>query len=149
VTNYQVVRDPNDLQMDERAEQSSLDFEVFTQNLIEDEARIIYVGIVDSQFKLKYSNVREGGELYADFNVIRNLLTFAPRLVIGELEKLEPALGKINAVLVRFEKRVLVFSRLDDYVVVVGFHTEVPTPFPEYVAQRIKRAALNARTKQS
>jgi len=131
------------------AEPQSLDFEVFARNLIEDEARIIYVGIVDSQYRLQYSNIREGGKVYGDFDVIRNLLTFAPRLVIAELEKLEPELGKINAVLVRFEKRVLVFSRLDDYVVVVGFHTEVPTPFPEYVAERIKRAAKNARTKQS
>ncbi|MFI5448697.1 MAG: hypothetical protein ACHQ03_02870 [Candidatus Bathyarchaeia archaeon] len=133
----------------DEVEQSSLDFEAFTRNLIADEVRIIYVGIVDSQYRLKYSNYREGGEVYGDFNLIRNLLTFAPRLVIGELEKLEPTLGKINAVLVRFEKRVLVFSRLDDHVVVVGFHTEVPTPFPEYVAERIKRAARSARTKQT
>ena len=103
---------------------------------------------MDSQYRLKYSNVREGGEVYGNFNVIRNLLTFAPRLVIAELEKLEPALGRINAVLVRFEKQVLVFSRLDHHVIVVGFHTEVPTPFPEYVADRIKRAAANARIKQ-
>jgi len=35
--------------------------------------------IVDSQYRLKYSNVREGGAVYGDFNVIRNVLTFAPR----------------------------------------------------------------------
>ena len=122
-----------------------MNFELFAKALAEDEARIVYVGIVDSKYELKYSVFREGGEVYADFNVIRNLLTFAPRLVIAELEKLEPTLGKISAVLVRFEKRVLVFSRLDDHVVIVGFHTEVPTPFPEYVAERIKRAARSAR----
>lgn len=129
----------------DRIKESSLDFEMFAQNLASDEVRIVYVGIVDSEYKLKYSNFREGGKLYGDFHVIRNLLTIAPRLAVAELEKLEPTLGKIDAVLVRFEKRVLVFSRLDDHVVVVGFDPEVPTPFPEYVAERIKRAAKKAR----
>ena len=126
-------------------EQSSLDFEEFAQNLASAEGRIIYVGIVDSQYKLRYSNFRQGGEVYADFHIVRNLLTFAPRLVVGELEKLEPTLGKIDSVLVRFKKRVLVFSRLDDHIVVVGFDTEVPTPFPEYVEGLIKTAAKKAR----
>ena len=131
--------------INDRAKQSSLDFEAFAQNLASAEGRIVYVGIVDSQYKLRYSNFRQGGEVYADFHVIRNLLTFASRLVVGELEKLEPTLGKIDSVLVRFKKRVLVFSRLDDHIVVVGFDTEVPTPFPEYVAGLIKTAAKKAR----
>ncbi|HMK82634.1 MAG TPA: hypothetical protein VK503_02860, partial [Candidatus Bathyarchaeia archaeon] len=84
---------------------------------------------VDSSYKLRYSNFREGAKLYADQVVIRNLMTISPRLVIEELEKLKPVVGKITSVTVRFEKRVLVFSRLDKYVVVVGFDTNVPTPF--------------------
>ncbi|MGO9643368.1 MAG: hypothetical protein ACLPY5_01325 [Candidatus Bathyarchaeia archaeon] len=130
-------------------ETMSLDFEVFAQNLAASESRIVYVGIVDSQYNLRYSNFREGGKMYADADVIRSLLTIAPRLAIAELEKLEPALGKIKAVLVLFEKRVLVLSRLDDHIVVVGFDNEVPTPFPEYVAGLIKTSAKKARTKQN
>ncbi|HMK82114.1 MAG TPA: hypothetical protein VK503_00190 [Candidatus Bathyarchaeia archaeon] len=87
--------------------------------------------------------------MYANQDVLRNLMTISPRLVIEELEKLEPVVGKINSVLVRFEKRVLVFSRLNDYVVIVGFDTDVPTPFPEYVAglikNSVKRTGTNSR----
>lgn len=73
-------------------------------------------------------------------------MTIAPRLVMDELEKLEPVLGEIGAVLVRFEKRVLVFTRLDNYVIVVGLETDVPTPFPEYIAGLVKTAAKRTRT---
>ena len=130
----------------DNAVETKLNLDEFANALALSESRIVFIGIVDSSFKLKYSNFREGAKLYANQEVLRNLMTIAPRLVIDELEKLEPVVGKINSVLVRFEKRVLVFSRLNNYVVVVGFDTEVPTPFPEYIAGLIKTAAKRART---
>ena len=130
----------------DNAVETKLNLDEFANALALSESRIVFIGIVDSSFKLKYSNFRVGAKLYANQEVLRNLMTIAPRLVIDELEKLEPVVGKINSVLVRFEKRVLVFSRLNNYVVVVGFDTEVPTPFPEYIAGLIKTAAKRART---
>jgi hypothetical protein len=132
--------------LDRHAEYKGLDLDGFAKSLALSDGRIVFIGIVDSSFKLRYSNFREGARLYADQEVVRNLMTIAPRLVIDELEKLEPVVGKINSVLVCFEKRVLVFSRLDNYVVVVGFDTDVPTPFPEYIAGLVKNAAKRTRT---
>jgi len=126
--------------------ETELNLEEFAKSLALSESRIVFIGIVDNSFKLRYSNFREGAKLYADQEVLRNLMRIAPRLVIDELEKLEPVVGKINSVLVCFAKRVLVFSRLNNYVVVVGFDTDVPTPFPEYVAGLIKAAAKRTRT---
>ena len=129
--------------MNHHAEYNGLD--AFAKYLASSDSRIVFIGIVDSSFKLRYSNFREGAKLYANQDVLRNLMTISPRLVIEELEKLEPVVGKITSVTVRFEKRVLVFSRLDKYVVVVGFDTNVPTPFSEYVAGLIKNSAKRTR----
>ena len=125
---------------------TNLDLDEFAKSLASSESRIVFIGIVDNLFKLRYSNFREGAKFYADREVIRNFMTIAPRLVVDELEKLEPVLGDIGAVLVRFEKRVLVFTPLDNYVIVVGLETDVPTPFPEYIAGLIKTAANRTRT---
>jgi hypothetical protein len=71
-------------------------------------------------------------------------MMLAPKLTMNDLEKSKPALGSISSVLVRFEKRVFVLSRLDEYVVIVGLDVEVPTPLPELIASHIKTAASMA-----
>jgi hypothetical protein len=124
---------------------AEFDLDGFAKLLASSESRIVFIGIVDSLFKLRYSNFREGAKLYADLDVIRNLMTISARLVKDDLAKLEPILGKLSTALVRFEKRVLVFTPVDDYVIVVGLDTDVPTPFPEYVAGLIKTAAKRNR----
>ena len=125
---------------------TELDFEEFAKLLASSDGRIISIGVVDSLFKLRYSNFREGAKFYADLDVIRNFMTMTPRLVMNEVQKLSPLLGQVEAVLLVFKRRVLVFSHLEDYVVIVGFGTDVPTPFPEYVAGLIKNAAKRTRT---
>jgi hypothetical protein len=125
---------------------TELDFEEFAKFLASSDGRIVFIGVVDSLFKLRYSNFREDAKLYTDLDAIRNFITMTPRLVMNEVQKLEPILGEVDAVLVIFKNRVLVFSHLEDYVIVVGFGTDVPTPFPEYVAGLIKNAAKRTRT---
>jgi hypothetical protein len=63
---------------------------------------------------------------------------------MNELEKSKPNLGSVSSVLVRFAKRVFIFSRYDDYVIVVGLDVDVQTPLPELVAKLIKDAAGRA-----
>ena len=121
-----------------------MNFERFGQNLLDLDNRIIFVGIVDSHDNLRHSCFREGAELYADQKIIDNFMTLAPRLTMNELEKSKQNLGSISSVLVRYEKRVFVFSRLNEFVIIVGLETEVPTPLPELVATHIKTAASRA-----
>jgi len=61
-----------------------------------------------------------------------------------DLEESKPTLGQISSVLVRFEKRVFVFSRLNEFVIIVGLETEVPNPMSELIASYIKTAASRA-----
>jgi nucleoside-specific outer membrane channel protein Tsx len=99
------------------------------------------VGIIDSYDKLMHSCFREGTKSESDIKAIHNFMDLAPRLTMNELGKTKPSLGSISSVLVRSDKGVFVFSRLDEFIIVVGLDVEIPTPVPELVARLIKSAA--------
>ena len=122
------------------------DFERFAQTLAASESRIVAVGIVDGSNELVYSNFRENTTFYASFETIRHLMTATARFTMSEVAKLEPPLGKVEYVVIRFDKRVIVCSRLNNYVIVLGLDTEVPTPFPDYITTLIMNAAARTRT---
>lgn len=121
-----------------------MNFEKFAQNLLGSDNRIVFVGIVDSRSRLLYSTFREGAKLHSDPKVIQKFMALSSQLTMDELEKNKPTLGQISMVLVRFAKRVFVLSRFNEYVIVVGFDIEVPTPLPERIASLIKTAASGA-----
>jgi hypothetical protein len=125
-----------------------VNFERFAENLLDLDNRIVYVGIVDGHFKLMHSSFRQGTELDADViqldsdpEIINDFMALSSRLTMHELGNGKQALGSISSVLVRFERRVLVFSRLNEYVIIVGLDVEIPTPVPEMIAGLIKTAA--------
>jgi hypothetical protein len=121
-----------------------LNFAKFTQNLLELDKRIVFVGIVDSHSKLMHSAFREGLKLYADHETIHRFMSLAPRLTMDELEKAKPTLGSVNTVLVRFAKRVFILTRFNEYVIVVGLDIDVPTELPDLITGLIKTAAIGA-----
>jgi hypothetical protein len=124
-----------------------VNFERFCENLLDLDARIVYVGIVDGHFKLMHSCFRQDSHSdasptqFSDPKTIHDFMMLAPRLTMQELEKSKPALGSISSVLVRFEKRVFVFSRLNEYVIIVGLDVNIPTAVPDLIAELIKTAA--------
>jgi len=121
-----------------------VNFEKFAKNLLAEDNRIVFVGIINDGFKLVYSTFREGIKLFSDHRVIDRFMALSSQLTVDELEKNKPILGPISTVLVRFEKRVFVLSRFNEHVIVVGLDVEVPTPLPELIANLIKTAAREA-----
>jgi hypothetical protein len=121
-----------------------VNFEKFTQNLLELDNRVVFVGIVNSHSRLMYSSFREGVRLFSDRKTIQKFMSLAPQLTMDELEKSKPTLGSISTVLVRFAKRVFILSRFNEYVIVVGLNIDVSTPLPELIADLIKTAASGA-----
>jgi len=121
-----------------------LNFERFGQNLLDLDNRIVYVGIVNGRYKVMHSCFREGAKVHSDSKTIHNFMMLAPKLTMTDLEKSKPNLGSISSVLIRFEKRVFVLSRLNEHVIIVGLDVEVPTPLPDLIANYIKTAASRA-----
>ena len=121
-----------------------MNFERFGQNLLDLDKRIVYVGIVNEHFKLMHSSFREGAILHSDLETIHNFMTLAPKLTMTELERSKPNLGTVSSVLIRFEKRVFVINRLDEFVIIVGLETQIQTTIPELITTYIKAAANRA-----
>ncbi|HKM51345.1 MAG TPA: hypothetical protein VJZ75_09220 [Candidatus Bathyarchaeia archaeon] len=121
-----------------------MNYERFCDNLLTLDHRILFAGIVDDQHSLMHSSFREDAKLYSDPEIIRHFMTLAPQLTVNGLEKVKPVLGAITSVLVRFDKRVLVFSRLDGFIIIVGLDVDIHTPIPDLVTKLIKTAAARA-----
>jgi hypothetical protein len=118
-----------------------MDFIKFTQNVFAQEKRVIYLGIVDRMYRLRHSEFRQNAKILSPPDVIRDFMTITPSVIMNELEKRQPVLGLVKVVLVRYEKRVLLFGRFQEYVIILGFDPEVPTPFPDQMFNIIKTAA--------
>lgn len=132
------------LQVFSRLRCNVVDFEQLVQGLIRFDDKIVFVGVVDSLYKVRHSSFREGAKLLAKPEVILNFMSLAPRIVVDELEKRKPWLGPIKSVLVRYEKRVFMFVHLEDCVVVIGFQPEVSTPLTSSIVRFIENTATKS-----
>ena len=121
-----------------------MNYDKFAKNLLAEDNRIVFVGIISDHFKLLYSTFRQGTKLDSDHKAIQKFMSLSSQLTIDELEKKRSILGPISTVLVRFGKRVFVLSRFNGNVIVVGLDVEVPTPLPNRIAKLIKTAASSA-----
>jgi len=121
-----------------------MNYDKFAKNLLAEDKRIVFVGIISDHFKLLYSTFRGGIKLYSDNKAIQKFMSLSSQLTMDELEKKRSILGPISTVLVRFAKSVFVLSRFNGNVIVVGLDVEVPTPLPDRIAKLIKTAASSA-----
>jgi len=119
----------------------NLDFSKFVHQILEREKNVIFVVVVNNQYKLLASEIRKDARTYLEAQAIRNFAQITPPIVLDSLERLEPLLGPISAVVVRYQKRVLLFSRLEDMAVILGLDPAVPTPLPDRMAEAIDQIA--------
>jgi hypothetical protein len=91
--------------------------------------RIRYVAIVDDEFHILYSKMREGVKSITTEEQERSFVQLMPPIIVDAVEKLQPLLGKLDNVTVRFEKVLLVFFRMRNLVVTLSFDPTVTTPF--------------------
>jgi hypothetical protein len=123
-----------------------LDYAKFIERLFEREPRLIYVGVANSMYKVVASEIRNDATTYLTHQALQNFVQITPIIIVDALERLQPLLGKISSILVRYEKRVLLFSRFEENVIVLGFEPSVPTPFPIDMSKMIKEAANESQT---
>ena len=108
---------------------------------LEQETQIVFVAVVDNRYTVLINKFREGSTLYYSPEYIRNFVQITPVIIVDALEKLKLMLGSISTVVIRYEKRVLLFSRYEDMIIVLGFDPSIPTPFPDSMARLIRKVA--------
>ena len=88
-----------------------MDPERFTEEAFKKDSRIRYVGIIDNQFHIIVSKMRESVQSVTSEEQERNFIQLMPPIIVDSVEKLQPLLGKLDNVTVRYEKMLLVFFR--------------------------------------
>ena len=106
----------------------AMNVEKFAAEAFRNEPKLRYVGIVDN-FHIVLSKMREGVQSLTTDQDERNFTQIMPPIIIDAVEKMQPMLGKLNSVTIRYENVLLVFFRMQGLVVVFSFDPDVSTPF--------------------
>ena len=68
----------------------------------------------------------------------RNFFQLMPPIIVDAVEKLQPLLGKLDNVTVRYEKVLIVFFRFQSFTVVLTFNADVSTPFMSSLSETVR-----------
>lgn len=115
-----------------------MDVEKFADEAFRKDSRIRYVGIVDNEFHVLVSKQREGVPSVTTEAQERNFVQLMPPIIVDAVEKLQPILGKLDTVTVRYEKVLLVFFRMNALAVILSFNSNVSTPFISSLSDSIR-----------
>jgi hypothetical protein len=106
-----------------------LDVEKFVQEAFKRDSRIRYVGVVDNEYHVLISKMREGLQSVTDPEADRNFLQFMPLIIVDTAEKLQRVVGRLESVTMRYDSILLVFFRIKEVVILLAYSPEVTTPF--------------------
>ena len=115
-----------------------MNLEKFAEEAFRKDNRIRYVGIVDNEFHLILSKMREGVQSLTTEEQERSFVQLMPPIIVDAVEKLQPLLGKLDNVTVRYEKLLLVFFRMKNLVVTLSFDPNVTRPFMSSLSESIR-----------
>ncbi|MGP8069176.1 MAG: hypothetical protein ACLP5V_04750 [Candidatus Bathyarchaeia archaeon] len=106
-----------------------MDAEKFVEEAFKKDSRIRYVGIVDNEFHIVLTKMREGVQSITPEDQERSFVQIMPPIIMDAVEKLHPLLGKLDNVTIRYEKVLLAFFHIQNFTVVFTFNPDVSTPF--------------------
>ena len=123
-----------------------LNYAKLIERLFAREPRLVYVGVANNVYKVVASEVRKDATTYLNHQALQNFIQITPIIIVDALERLQPLLGQISSITIRYEKRVLLFTRFEENVLVLGFEPSVPTPFTTEMSRMVKEVAIESQT---
>ncbi len=115
-----------------------MDVEKFANEAFRRDGKLRYVGIVDSQFHVVLSKMREGVESVSAEEDDRRFIQIMPPILVDAAEKLQVILGALESVTIRYDKVLLVFFRVKKLIVILSYDPKVTTPFVSAVSDLIR-----------
>lgn len=101
--------------------------------------RIRYVGVVDSQYRMLESKMRDGVSSLTPEEVDRNFFSIYAPILTDTLRRLETFTGPVGMVSVRCEKALILFYPWRDHVVVLSLEPSAETPLLDKIADGLRR----------
>jgi len=118
-----------------------VDVDKFVEETFKKDRRVRYVGIVDRQFHVFVSKMREGVPSLTPSETDRNFVQLMPSIILDAVEKFSPLLGVVESVTVRYEKVLLVFFTKGSYVIVLSFNPDIQRPFMSALTEWVESLA--------
>ncbi len=115
-----------------------MDVEKFAQEVFRRDGKLRYVGIVDNQFHILLSKMREGVPSVSAEGDDRNFIQIMPPILVDAAEKMQGILGALESVTIRYEKVLLVFFRVKKLVVILSYDPKVTTTFVSALSDLIR-----------
>jgi hypothetical protein len=97
-----------------------LTIERFVEETFNNDRRIRYVGIVDEKLQVLASIMRPGVKSHTADDIDRRLISVYTPLIVETVEKMQPHLGRMQAVAVRYEKVVMLLYHSGKLIIVLG-----------------------------
>lgn len=115
-----------------------MDVEKFANEAFRRDDKLRYVGIVDNQFHVLLSTMREAVDSVSSAEDDRRFIQIMPPILVDAAEKLQIILGALESVTIRYEKVLLVFFRVKKLIVILSYDPKVTTPFVSAVSDLIR-----------
>ena len=111
-----------------------MDAERFAEEAFKRDRKIRFVGVVDNEFHILFSKMREGVVSVTSEEEEHNFIQLMPPILVDGAEKMQHVLGRVGSITIRYEKVLLVFFRFGAVVVIFSYNPAVSTPFVSAVS---------------
>jgi len=121
-----------------------LDIKEITDNIFKLDKRIRYVAILNHQYDLLASRMREGVLSLTPDQTDRHFMTVAAPLMVDAADKLRHFCGNIRRISVRYDKVVLVFYRTTVHLVILSLENQVDQALLDTVGESVRKLELES-----
>jgi hypothetical protein len=119
-----------------------LDTKDITNSIFELDERIRYIAILNHQYDLLSSRMREGIPSLTPAQADRDFMTVAAPLMMGAAEKLKPFCGTIRRMAVRYDRVLLVFYRTAAHLVILSLEPKAEEALLDRIGGSVRKLEL-------
>ena len=101
--------------------------------------RIRYVAILNHQYDLLESKMREGTTSLTPAQTDREFMTIAAPMMVGAADKLKPFCGSMRRIVVRYDRVLVVFYRTLVNLVVLSLEPSVDEALLDKIGSSVKQ----------
>jgi len=119
-----------------------LDIKEISDNIFKLDQRIRYVAILNHQYDLLESSMRQGVASLTPAQTDRHFMTIAAPLMVDAAEKLKPFCGNIRRVIVQYDRVLLVFYRTAAHLVILSLEPDTDQTLLDTIGNSVRKLEL-------
>jgi len=119
-----------------------MDIKEISENIFKLDQRIRYVAILNHQYDLLESSMRQGVASLTPAQTDRHFMTIAAPLMVDAAEKLKPFCGNIRRVIVQYDRVLLVFYRTAAHLVILSLEPDADQTLLDTIGNSVRKLEL-------